>query len=144
MRNPFNPQWTHLWSCQEKYVMQCSPAKFDSGHFPKTSPVLHLKLVFSCRHFQVPDGLKRFRFRVAWPRSFPNALLLRSHQQIVLSNSRLSPWKYKRLQTTLRLSEPTARHYVNCLRKGNRAPLDVGCKWTELNILPSDSLVNQW
>ena len=48
--------------------------------------------------------------------------------QIVLSNFRLSPWKYKRLQTTFRPSEPTTRQYVARLRKGNRAPLDIGCK----------------
>ena len=47
--------------------------------------------------------------------------------QIVLSNLRLPPWKYKRLQTTLRPSEAITLQYVVRLQN-NWAPLDVGCK----------------
>ena len=69
----------------------------DSRHWPRlctgsvsrdSNQRLTTAVVRGCNHFQ---------------------FLLRSHQQIVLSNSRLPPWKYKRLQTTLRPSEPKSR-----------------------------------
>ena len=65
--------------------------------------------------------------------------------QIVSSNSRLPPWKFKRLQTTLRPSKPTsARQCVVVSEQAtkHRWMLDVNIK-AELNILPSDSRVNR-
>ena len=64
--------------------------------------------------------------------------------QIVVSNSRLPPWKFKRLQTTLRPSKPTASQYVVVSEQATEHcwMLNVNIK-AELNILPSDSLVNR-
>ena len=55
----------------------------------------------------------------------------------------LPPWKFKRLQTTLRPSKPTARQYVVVSEQEteHRSMLDVNK--AELNILPGDSLVNR-
>ena len=88
--------WTNP-TIREAAFRNLAQTHHDSRHWPRlctgsVSRDSHQRLttavVRGCNHFQ---------------------FLLRSHQQIVLSNSRLPPWKYKRLQTTLRPSEPTAR-----------------------------------
>ena len=92
---------------------QSTLTEICTGKCQRSSPTLLITAVVrGCDHFQM-------------------SCFCGCANQIVLSNSRLPPWTYKRLQTTLRPSESTAHQYVVRLRKEHRSMLDVNKpNWT--------------